>query len=193
MRYIVISLFLLSLITSCTQPEAPITKADYDRAVSFLFENINHKEVLNLHIDPYWFRENDGFWYPQYEADAKVFKQFLFAEGEPKDLFDHELIADQLSEILDRNIDPYDLPFDQLIQRVDKNFRVNIEGKSYLIDLENDEVKTDPESELANNAFERVSPDGKWVAFTRDYNPVSYTHLRAHETKANIVCRLLLE
>ena len=23
--------------------------------------------------------------------------------------------------------------------------------------------------------------------------PVSYTHLRAHETKANIVCRLLLE
>ena len=25
------------------------------------------------------------------------------------------------------------------------------------------------------------------------YGPVSYTHLRAHETKANIVCRLLLE
>ena len=26
-----------------------------------------------------------------------------------------------------------------------------------------------------------------------NYNPVSYTHLRAHETKANLVCRLLLE
>src|SRR5660397_184181 len=25
------------------------------------------------------------------------------------------------------------------------------------------------------------------------YAPVSYTHLRAHETKANLVCRLLLE
>ena len=25
------------------------------------------------------------------------------------------------------------------------------------------------------------------------YYPVSYTHLRAHETKANLVCRLLLE
>ena len=24
-------------------------------------------------------------------------------------------------------------------------------------------------------------------------DPVSYTHLRAHETKANLVCRLLLE
>src|SRR5660397_258673 len=26
-----------------------------------------------------------------------------------------------------------------------------------------------------------------------DHDPVSYTHLRAHETKANLVCRLLLE
>src|SRR5660397_246794 len=25
------------------------------------------------------------------------------------------------------------------------------------------------------------------------FSPVSYTHLRAHETKANLVCRLLLE
>ena len=24
-------------------------------------------------------------------------------------------------------------------------------------------------------------------------NPVSYTHLRAHETRSNLVCRLLLE
>ena len=28
---------------------------------------------------------------------------------------------------------------------------------------------------------------------TIDYNPVSYTHLRAHETVLDIVCRLLLE
>ena len=27
----------------------------------------------------------------------------------------------------------------------------------------------------------------------REFIPVSYTHLRAHETKANLVCRLLLE
>ena len=30
-------------------------------------------------------------------------------------------------------------------------------------------------------------------AFGRVDAPVSYTHLRAHETKANLVCRLLLE
>ncbi len=31
------------------------------------------------------------------------------------------------------------------------------------------------------------------LAATRALGAVSYTHLRAHETKANLVCRLLLE
>ena len=31
------------------------------------------------------------------------------------------------------------------------------------------------------------------VARVRQLEPVSYTHLRAHETEADLVCRLLLE
>src|SRR5660397_175969 len=34
---------------------------------------------------------------------------------------------------------------------------------------------------------------GKTTALRMIAGPVSYTHLRAHETKANLVCRLLLE
>src|SRR5665809_173904 len=47
---------------------------------------------------------------------------------------------------------------------------------------EQHELRRRPEVELAES-LERVLPFG----------PVSYTHLRAHETKANLVCRLLLE
>src|SRR5678810_1219669 len=32
-----------------------------------------------------------------------------------------------------------------------------------------------------------------WIRRNRLYGPVSYTHLRAHETGRNLVCRLLLE
>src|SRR5665809_27446 len=39
---------------------------------------------------------------------------------------------------------------------------------------------------LAERGFERDRL--RWV-----FHAVSYTHLRAHETKANLVCRLLLE
>ena len=47
---------------------------------------------------------------------------------------------------------------------------------------------------------ERPDPDGpdpdrpvQRPVQTDQSRPVSYTHLRAHETKANLVCRLLLE
>ncbi len=36
-------------------------------------------------------------------------------------------------------------------------------------------------------------PDGSDVEVTPDPTPVSYTHLRAHETVLDLVCRLLLE
>ena len=39
------------------------------------------------------------------------------------------------------------------------------------------------EAELGASVFER----------TKHYVPVSYTHLRAHETVLDLVCRLLLE
>ena len=171
MKRIASLLTIFFLLNACEQASTEkLSKNDYDRAVSFLYENVNHRKALNLHIDPYWFRENNGFWYAEYEGDAKVFKQYLFEEGEPSEFFDHEAVADQLSELLDKNVDPYQLPFDWLSQRVDRNFRVDIEGESYLIDVDQNEVKPDPDSNLESNEFERISPDGKWVAFTKNYN-----------------------
>ena len=150
--------------------EKPITKGDYNRAVSFLFENINNDEALNLRIEPYFLRDNSGLWYLEHEPGAKIFKRLTYDGYEVTELFDHEAIADQLSELLDDNVDPYNLPFNQLIQRVDLNFRVSIDGEEYLINIEDDTVVPDPESPMQSNEFEQVSPDGKWVAYTSQYN-----------------------
>src|SRR5665647_2187874 len=38
-----------------------------------------------------------------------------------------------------------------------------------------------------------VEPDGTQTMISGEANPVSYTHLRAHETDSYLVCRLLLE
>src|SRR5450759_6040543 len=35
--------------------------------------------------------------------------------------------------------------------------------------------------------------DGGTIQFGNSHTPVSYTHLRAHETRHDLVCRLLLE
>ena len=42
-------------------------------------------------------------------------------------------------------------------------------------------------------AFDHSAPIGEFIPLTELSNPVSYTHLRAHETVLDLVCRLLLE
>src|SRR5665809_160653 len=49
-----------------------------------------------------------------------------------------------------------------------------------------------PRPEACRDAQHRREPASARLLGYRD-DPVSYTHLRAHETKANLVCRLLLE
>ena len=43
------------------------------------------------------------------------------------------------------------------------------------------------------NAYDSVDRELLWVVLARFGVPVSYTHLRAHETLRYLVCRLLLE
>src|SRR5665809_159934 len=65
---------------------------------------------------------------------------------------------------------------------------------------------TQSRSSAASDVYKRQALDGRTAPFgtapsgspngataTTRGAPVSYTHLRAHETKANLVCRLLLE
>ena len=46
---------------------------------------------------------------------------------------------------------------------------------------------------LRKGEVQRASDKRYMYCYTDPFGPVSYTHLRAHETKANLVCRLLLE
>src|SRR5450759_2698960 len=52
-------------------------------------------------------------------------------------------------------------------------------------------------SELANTCAPQKplqsETEREWCKFWGDSAPVSYTHLRAHETRHDLVCRLLLE
>ena len=70
--------------------------------------------------------------------------------------------------------------------------------------LENDlsidqinEIKTDlfGKNGLISSKFKTIGSisESDRKKFASDLNPVSYTHLRAHETDSYLVCRLLLE
>ena len=50
-----------------------------------------------------------------------------------------------------------------------------------------------PDSAQRGRCLVGAGRAGAVVLLRRDVGPVSYTHLRAHETVLDIVCRLLLE
>ena len=61
--------------------------------------------------------------------------------------------------------------------------------KERAFEYEGEDVEAIPH--LTDEIIKRINYSGE--SRHADITPVSYTHLRAHETKANLVCRLLLE
>ena len=131
-----------------------------------------------------------------------------------------EILVEETEEVLEdfnANVHPYDLPGEWFVLNAqsghEKKVRTNIltrvknlhlDDKVYEVIIPTDEVV-----EIRNgkkvNVEKKTFPgyvlvrmdldDTTWyeIRNTPSIIAVSYTHLRAHETKANLVCRLLLE
>src|SRR5674536_168757 len=58
--------------------------------------------------------------------------------------------------------------------------------------------KTFPDNHVGNDTYKVLIGEGDWTCSVAKFTgtmsgPMSYTHLRAHETPEHLVCRLLLE
>lgn len=60
--FISILLFFGSLSIKQVRAQEVLPEADYARAVSFLWQNINNKKAFNLNVSPNWFPDSTGFW-----------------------------------------------------------------------------------------------------------------------------------
>ncbi|NER12708.1 prolyl oligopeptidase family serine peptidase [Leptobacterium flavescens] len=169
--------FFCLIFSSSSYAQESITKEDYQRAKSFLWENINNKKAFNLRIFPNWFSNNTGFWYLKYSKEGKAFKKVLFANAEEEALFDHSRLAEKIATLTKKEVKATELPFN-FVEYVDKDhleFRLN--NKTYVLDLGSYDLKAKKKEE-SRNAFETTSPDGKWVAYSENYN----LYLKSTET-----------
>ncbi|HXB33958.1 MAG TPA: hypothetical protein VNV35_11070, partial [Puia sp.] len=58
----------------------PLTKQDYARAVTFLWQNVNNKKAYNLSLHVNWFADSSGFWYVTQSKEGKVYRKWLKAD-----------------------------------------------------------------------------------------------------------------
>lgn len=143
---------------------------DYQRAEKLLPENIVEL-VFDLKVTPRWIGESgSSFWYRIQRRQGKVFMRIDPDEKRQFPAFNHTKLAESLSQILKKDIQPWNLPFDRFEYKNEERAIVfTLDEDAWLCDL-NTYVCTKYQEKKSENPSESRSPDGKWIAFVRDYN-----------------------
>lgn len=164
--YAVLMLFL----TIQLQAQKP-TLEDYQRAVSFLPENLNNKTVFNLYTQVYWFKDNSGIWFVDHDKNGKTYKTLSFKNNRVQPMFDHDKLAQELSKLAENKLESGQLSLSNIERTKDGHLKFNFESKTYILDLKTYQLQLEKEEKKEEkNEFETISPDGKWIAYSKDYN-----------------------
>lgn len=162
-------LFVLGIATSTLQSQ-DLRQEDYARAVSFLPNNYNNKTVFNSNPSFNWFENGSGVWFIEYSNKGKIYKTVSFKDHEVKPLFNPEKLTKAFQDTFGKEIVPTDFSLENIEYDDEKNLSFNILGQAYLLNLESYKLQLKEEKEEENNLFESTSPNGKWIAYSKDYN-----------------------
>jgi dipeptidyl-peptidase 4 len=144
------------------------SREDYKRAVSYLWSNLNNKKVFNINIQPIWFKDSTGLGFITQDKNKKTFNRLLFKSQKTEPWFDHEQIAKLLSDSLHIPVKSTDLPIQGITNSDNTHLEFNYKGMMYSINLIDYSIKKKMNPE--ENDLESTSPDGKWIAYTDNYN-----------------------
>lgn len=165
------------VLGSCrTRQGTVVTADDYRRAESFLSRNIQDI-AYGLEVSPEWLDEGRTFWY---RTNTREGKRFLLVDpdkAQKEPAFDHERLAQALSGKTEKSYGAGDLPFDsfKFLDKDRKKIEFEAEKKVWVVDLETYEIleTVDAETKEKDEEKERqeeASPDGNYVAYTRDHD-----------------------
>ncbi|HTU36361.1 MAG TPA: DPP IV N-terminal domain-containing protein [Candidatus Acidoferrum sp.] len=159
-----------------------LTDADYANAEKFMAYNVDR--LVYGTVRPTWL-PGHRFWYRSTNAEGSDFVIVNAASGERRPAFDHAAVAAALSSATGGHYNARDLPFASFdFSKGEHSIFVAVKGKQWECTLEpqaNCSAASDDAELLAledhDAAFhdalmhnESISPDGKTVAFIRDYN-----------------------
>ena len=152
----------------CTAYPQLLTRADYARAVSFISSNLFNKKVFNINPQYSWFADSTGVSFLTQSPEGKIFNKIDWKTMKTAPLFDHRRLAAILGDSLKKEIKPTDLPLSSVKYTDKSHVEFNAAGKDYIMDLATYTLRQ--KKNEAANPMEEKSPDGKWVAFSKNYN-----------------------
>ena len=167
----------LTLSSPCVL-EAQGTRDDYARAERFLTPRVDSL-VLNERVVPNWIRESDRFWYRRDLTEGKEFMVVDPAGPSRRPAFDHAALAAALTRATGDTVTPHALPFDRFsFSDGDTAIELEVRRTRWRCAL----VEPRCERAAADTEPNGASPDGRWIAFTRDHD----LYVRSSETGREI-------
>jgi len=158
--------FIICILLAYTSISQSITKTDYARAISFLPQNLNNKKMFNINVQPAWSADSTGFLFVTQNKESKQFNKIDLGKMQAELLFDHERLAKRLTDSLKMQVKSTNLPFNTA-RYIDKNtISFNAGGKIYKLNLTTYQLS----QQAQENDMESRSPDGKWIAYSENYN-----------------------
>jgi len=176
----VVSLACLLILCISASSAGQGILSDYKRAEKFYPFNIV-KLVSKLDVKPQWIEKGALFWYRNDTRDGKEFILVDPSTGSRRPAFDHQRLAEALSKALGKPFKASELPFDDF-KFVDdgKAVTFSIGEKIWKCDLS--AYRCQPVKGALKDHLESPSPDGRWIAFVRDYN----LFVRSVDTEAEV-------
>ncbi len=171
--------------------QTPVTTANYDLAARFSPKKVA-KMVFSTNIKPNWFKNSEKFWYTWQTAEGTFYYIADPAIGTKKQVFDNAKLAAQLTEIVKDPFDSQNIPITNLKLVNDKKFTFEIKS-SVEIEVKDEkggkpkkekkvfgfeyDIQTNRLTEIKDYKSEKpypmwasISPDKKYVVFSRDFN-----------------------
>lgn len=171
MKIRAILLVLFSVIMfRCNHEKKIDTQAKYDNAVSFLYNNYNNKKVFNLNTNVNWFQDNSGIWFIDYSKEKKEYKTVNFNDYKVKPLFDYDKLKNAISKLNDSFTETNGVSFSNF-QPVKEGLSFIYSNEKYIVDLKTYNLKKEEKAkQQEENTDQSLSPDKKWLAYTKNYN-----------------------
>ena len=163
-------LIIITILVSINVTFSQGTFKDYKRAEKFLHFNMSDL-VQNLYLSPNWIDETSNFWYKTDTEGGYQFKLILTDENVAKLAFDHHKLAKVLGKELDIIVHPDSLPFSKIDFKNNlKTLIFNIDSLTFKYDIKKNILSKNNNKKNGLKKNESKSPDGKWIAFVKNYN-----------------------
>ena len=140
----------------------------YENARKIMEGFLTKKAVTNTNVYPVWVDENDCFWYSRDLESGKEFRLVDPKSGKNEPAFEHMKLASALAEVSKEKVDVNNLPFSCIeVELEPRLIRFAAFKKRWQYIERQDSCE---EIGLLVEKDEILSPDGKLLAFSKDYN-----------------------